>query len=219
LIARFRIPLALVLAMPLFFSACSTAVVRETDQGERRQLYLERQATLAGIDNWSLDGRLAVSDGKDGGSGTLRWRQSAAETKMDFHGAFGRGAWRLRADQSGAMLERADGRIFRKLTINDLASSQLGWEIPVDALSWWVRGLAAPEEGAAFPSSNAPRVEPDDAGLPRLLRQHGWTIEFDRYRPVGSVTLPFKLTARRDGHSVKLVVRQWELPAKQGFND
>lgn len=219
MIARFRIPLALVLALPLLFSACSTAVVRETDQGERRQLYLEREAMLAGIDDWALDGRLAVSDGEDGGSGKLRWRQSAAETEMDFHGALGRGAWRLQANRNGAVLELADGRVFREPTVNGLASSQLGWEIPVDALSWWVRGLAAPEERGALTSSEALRVEPDDAGLPRLLRQHGWTVEYDRYRLVGSVNLPVKLTARRDGHSVKLVVRHWELPASQGFDD
>jgi outer membrane lipoprotein LolB len=219
LIARFRIPFALVLALPLLFSACSTAVVREADQGERRQLYFEREAALAGIDDWALDGRLAVSDGEDGGSGKLRWRQSAAETEMDFHGALGRGAWRLQANRNGAMLELADGRVFREPTVNGLASSQLGWEIPVDALSWWVRGLAAPQEGVALRSAEALRIEPDEAGLPRLLRQHGWTVEYGRYRLVGNVNLPVKLTARRDGHSVKLVVRQWELPASQGFDD
>lgn len=216
---RFRILFALVLAMPLLFSACSTTVVRDMDQGEREQRYLERQAMVAGIENWSLDGRLAVSDGKDGGSGKLRWRQFAAETEMDFHGALGRGAWRLQANLNGAVLELADGRVFRQATVNDLARSQLGWEIPVDALSWWVRGLAAPVDGRASLSSETLRIVPDEEGMPELLQQHGWTVEYDRYRLVGGVTLPVKLTARRGSHSVKLVVREWELSVNGGFND
>jgi len=122
---------------------------------------------------------------------------------MDFHGAMGRGAWRLEADGQGARLELADGTIDHARSVNLLVQSQLGWEIPVDSLSWWVRGLAAPGE--------IEQRKIDGQGNLDQLVQDGWTIEFGSYRSIGNVDLPLKLTAQQADWKVKLVVRDWEM--------
>lgn len=148
-----------------------------------------------------------MSDEEDGGSGTLRWSQSAGETRLDFHGALGRGAWTLVADDDSARLQLADGRSFQGYDLNDLVESQLGWHVPVDALSWWVRGLEAP--------GGTEMRNLGEGGELTDLKQSGWVIEFTRYREQGGVLVPGKMVARQNDKTVKLAVRDWNLGTKE----
>ena len=165
--------------------------------------YRDRSGRLEGIRDWGLEGRLAVNDGEDGGSGNFSWAQQAGENHMDFHGALGRGAWRLNADSEEAVLELANGEVHRASTISELVMSQLGRHVPVEPLKYWVRGLKAPGKSEA--------LELDEKGLLVKLSQFGWDIEFDRYRKTQNIEMPAKMTARRDKQMVKLVVRNWTL--------
>ena len=122
---------------------------------------------------------------------------------MSFHGALGRGAWRLSADSGGARLELADGSVYEARTVSELARRQLGWSVPVDSLGWWVRGLQAPGDVGSR--------KLDVEGVPALLVQHGWTIEFDGRRDVDGVPMPTRVTARQGERRVKLVIREWSL--------
>jgi len=188
-------------------AACGTVRPIDQDQSERQPLYDQRLARLGPLDSWTLEGRLAISDDRDGGSGFLNWRQESGESQMDFHGALGRGAWRLEAGRDGAELAFADGRVYRADSIDALLRSQVGWQVPVDKLSWWIRGLAAPG-----------KVEwrsLDEAGRLSQLEQFGWSIEYGRYGPVGGETMPVKMTARQADRTVKVAVRKWDLQVGQ----
>ena len=190
----------LLVSIAILVQACSTVPTGGLPPADR---YEARADALAATTGWALKGRLALRDERDGGSGTLQWRQGIEGSRMDFHGALGRGAWRLQADSSGAELELADGRRFRAETVNELALEQLGWTVPVDALAWWVLGLQAPGAVEA-------RVLSEDGTLQRLL-QRDWIIEYGRYREVDGLELPIRLTATRGERSVRLAVRDWVL--------
>jgi len=182
---------------------CATVRPLDAEQAARLPLYEQRAARLELRQTWALEGRLAVSDDRDGGSGVLSWRQRPGNSRMDFHGALGRGAWRLLAGADGAELEFADGRQYRADSIDDLVRGQIGWAVPVEALAWWVRGLAAP-------GKLQHRVL-DEEGRLSLLQQDGWRIEFGRYGTVEGEAMPAKMTARQDDRTVKLAIRKWEL--------
>lgn len=190
----------LLASLALAIQACSTVPAAAVPASLR---YDERAEALASVPGWMLKGRLAVRDDRDGGSGTLQWRQGPESGRMDFHGALGRGAWRLETDPAGAQLELADGSRYQAPTVNELLEVQLGWTVPVDALAWWVRGLQAPGDVSR-------RVLSAD-GTIELLSQNDWTIEYGRYREVDGVALPLKLTATRGERRVKLAVRDWVL--------
>ena len=193
--------------MVFALAACSTVRPLDLEQSDRQPLYEQRSARLGPLDSWTLEGRLAISDDQDGGSGFLQWRHDSGDSRMDFHGALGRGAWRLEAGQNGAQLEFADGRIYRADSIDALVRGQVGWKVPVDKLSWWVRGLAAP--------GKVEQWELDEAGRLSQLDQFGWSIEYGRYGAVGADTMPLKMTARQADRTVKLVIRKWELQGGQ----
>jgi len=202
LIQRFCLKRLTALGLLLMVSACSTAPVVTKQQDT---LYQSRASEIGSRNSWELEGRLAVNDGKDGGSGNFNWSRQADSTQMDFHGALGRGAWHLEADANGAKLEMANGEVSRAATVNDLARQALGWQIPVDALEWWVRGLEAP--------GTSQDRELDERGLLTRLSQFGWNIEYGRYNDSDVVLMPYKMTARRENQTVKLLVRRWYLSA------
>lgn len=191
------------LGVALLLQACSSVPTATVSTTELETRYGSRAAELSALDSWTLEGKLAVNDGNDGGSGKLRWQEGDEQSRMDFHGALGRGAWRLVSGPGGAELELADGRAYQAASVSELVRGQLGWSVPVEALSWWVLGLQAPG------SADARAFEAD--GTLKSLSQQGWNIEFDRYREHDGFNMPMKVTARQAEKSVKLAVRQWEL--------
>lgn len=200
---RSPILLLLVALAAWALAGCSAVQPLEGEQAARQPLYDQRMARLGPLDSWVLEGRLAISDDNDGGTGFLSWRQQRGDCRMDFHGALGRGAWRLLAGENGARLEFADGRVFHADSIDALVRGQVGWQVPVDRLSWWVRGLAAPGE--------VQQRLLDEEGRLSQLSQDGWSIEFGSYGAVGRETMPLKMTARQNDRTVKLAIRKWEL--------
>lgn len=195
----------------LLLAACSTVPPTVVSQAQRQALYETRSDGLKSHGSWLLQGRLAVRNDDDGGSGTFRWRVEPGASRMDFHGALGRGAWRLVADGGGATLDFADGARYYAATVGELVSGQVGWKIPVDSLTWWVRGLAAPERYRQ-------RLL-DERGHLERLEQGGWVIEYGRYTTVDGLDLPTSVTARQRDRVVKLAVKDWQFPSATGGGD
>jgi outer membrane lipoprotein LolB len=187
---------------------CAVAPTPDPGLAARESAYSDNAARVQRLAAWTLEGRLAISDESDGGSGYFRWQQEGARARMDFHGALGRGAWQLVADGRQAVLEFADGSTYRADSIDDLVRGQVGWPVPVDSLAWWVRGLAAP--GAVQDR------QLDAEGRLSELQQADWRIQYGRYGDVGNVVLPLRMTARQEQRTVKLAVRNWELPDATG---
>lgn len=155
------------------------------------------------LEHWRLAGKLAASDGKEGGSGSFSWENQAAETRMSFRGALGKGAWELEAKDGQAVLRFADGREYFADSINQLVTAHMRAKVPVDALSWWVLGLARPNDWE--------QRELDAEGRITFLRQFGWEVNFSGYRLQQDIWLPGKLVARNQQHSVKLAISTWTL--------
>jgi len=200
-----------VLSLTVLLSACSSMQPVDVDERVRVNLYEMRSDQLATYGDWSMVGRLAVSNSEDGGSGHFSWKRNSGESQMDFHGALGRGAWRLQAGTQGAELELADGTVHHADSIEQLVRIQVGWEIPVDELSWWVRGLVAP-------GGYQERLIDREGNLSEL-HQNGWTIEFGGYRTFEGMSLPVKLVARQADWKVKLAIRDWELFEGKDMNE
>lgn len=187
---------------------CASVSMQAPESAAAVMAYQTRLQELQPLDQWTLRGRLAISDGMEGGSGNLIWQNDGDRTRMSFHGAMGKGAWQLQADPSGARIELANGEIHEAATVAALVVQELGWQIPIDALTWWVKGLADPAKWESR--------ELNGHGLLVKLSQFGWEVEFGNYDEVGGSMLPSKLTARRGKYLVKMVVRTWELKAEAG---
>jgi outer membrane lipoprotein LolB len=205
---RFALRNSCLLILLLFFlNACTGVVVKESAPGGSAA-YQTRADQLDAVSEWGLVGKISLDDGDQGGSGRLQWDIKGNASEMDFHGALGRGAWNLQIEPGMVMLREANGAESSSHDVNTLVQDRIGWSIPVAALQWWVRGLAAP--------GTTEKEELDARGLLKSLDQFGWRIDFNRYKLIGETELPVRLDAVRGDYRVKLAISRWRMDIGDG---
>jgi outer membrane lipoprotein LolB len=163
------------------------------------------------VGEWSLSGRIAVANGKQGGSGRIDWKQKLDSYTISLSAPVTRQSWRLSGDADGARLEGVEGGPREGADVESLLQSTTGWDIPVRALSDWVRGI-----GATSPEFGPAKVEYGAGNLPSRLQQAGWLIEYQDWQPAADgPVMPARLVATRGQAKVRLIVDQWSLGAGQ----
>lgn len=191
----------------LTLNACTGVGVKEAGPVDEAAVE-DRKAKLNATTEWGLSAKISLDDGEDGGSGKLNWDIENNHSELDFHGAFGRGAWNLQIGPDGALLKLSDGTEQTAASVSELVRMHLGWPVPLDALQWWVRGLAAP--------GNIQDEEWGSDGLLISLRQFGWNVDFNRYDSVEGLDLPVRLNAKRENYRVKLAISRWRMDVNHG---
>jgi len=182
----------------VLIAGCTTPRVKPDADLLARQS--ERERALAAHRDWQLAGRLGVSNGHDGGSGSLEWKQDGDAFHFSVHAPVTGKTWVLSGDAHRVVL---DGLRDRPIEGNDAAAlleRELGWHVPVAELTEWVRGARAGGEA---------RIEFRSDGLPALIEQNGWKIEYPDYDSALSPPLPRKIFASRGEYRVRLSVSQW----------
>ncbi|TWI00874.1 outer membrane lipoprotein LolB [Luteimonas cucumeris] len=205
----------LLAVMALLLAACVPRTVRaplpslspqELADAQARQA--THEAKIRAVPSWSLHGRVALSNGRDGGSGSLDWRQQGDTYEVSLSAPVTRQSWRLSGDAAAARLEGLEGGTRTGSDPERLLREATGWEIPVAALSSWVRGVRADE--AVF--GPATLAFGSDHRLARI-EQAGWTIDYSAWQMQAGndgFALPNRLNAQRDQARVRLVVDRWD---------
>ena len=60
--------------------------------------WLERRDYMRQLDDWRMEGRLALKTGADGYNGTVSWEQIEDDLDFRFRGPFGIGGFRIHGD-------------------------------------------------------------------------------------------------------------------------
>lgn len=200
----------IVLAMAASLAACASRPVRTVLPPAQQQVAEEaqsaREAALRADTDWSLTGRIAVSTGRDGGSGRIEWRQSGDRYEVSLSAPVTRQSWRLSGDAAGAMLEGLDGGPRSGADAAAVLREATGWDVPIVALADWVRGARSGMPGPAV-------VSFDGAGRLSTIEQGGWTIAYawPEATPgtVDAPALPARIDARRGEARVRLLIDDW----------
>lgn len=165
----------------------------------------QREAGLAPFAAWALQGRVALSNGRDGGSGRIDWRQDGARYEVALSAPVTRQSWRLTGDAAGARLEGLQGGTRQGADAGSLLLEATRWEIPVAALASWARGLRADDSHGLATLRYAA-----DGRLARI-EQGGWVIDYGDWRAsaIPGIELPNRLNASRGEARVRLIVDRW----------
>ncbi|WP_369934008.1 lipoprotein insertase outer membrane protein LolB [Xanthomonas tesorieronis] len=176
-----------------------------------RQAEAARGAWLQAHPQWSFQGRVAITKGRNGGSGRIDWAQQQREYRIELSAPVTRQSWRLTGDsqRGGGRLEGLDGGPRAGEDAQQLLLEATGWEIPVNLLPDWVRGQVALDAGAPE------QVSYDAEGRPQALRQMGWEIQFQEWYPPsdGRPALPRRIEARNGDAKVRLLLDHWDFAA------
>lgn len=158
---------------------------------------LAQMQHLQQLGSWRLEGRLALANARDSISASIVWQHSPDGEAIELVGPLAQG--RVRINVTPGLVVVDDGENPREYTgdVNAIVSSQLGVEVPVNALRFWVLGVNDPQ---------LPVVEQRGG-----FDQQGWRIRYREMQQVREESLPRKLTADKDQTKIKLIVDQWEL--------
>ncbi|MBL8301044.1 MAG: outer membrane lipoprotein LolB [Rhodanobacteraceae bacterium] len=184
----------------LVLAACAPLRLREDDATLGAQRL--REAVLLAQSRWQLSGRIAVSNGDDGGNAEVDWSQDGARYDLRLRAPVTGKNWRLHGDRNFATLEGVRDEVLRGSNAAELLAREVNWQLPVNELEYWVRGLRAPGAKAELVF--------DEVQRPAKLLQSGWTIEYREYFADREPALPRKVFATKGRHRVRLFVEGWQ---------
>jgi outer membrane lipoprotein LolB len=232
--ARRAMPaLQLPIVVALLLSACVTQAVKPLPP-TADQIAIQESQLVAREDAvrlhpvWSFTGRVALKNGKNGGSGRIEWKQNGDVSQISLSAPITRQSWVLTLDENGARIDGLEGG---PRTGNDAAAllrETTGWEIPIAALADWARGLRASPADAA-------QMQTAANGHLLHLQQNGWAIDYHwpQTTPItpamqqriddatgdaklqlivdAAVELPQRIDAVKDAAQIKLIVDAWKV--------
>lgn len=193
--------LVAVIAILLTATACAP-LWQQRPASEPDLLWQLRYQALVQFDQWQLQGRTAITQGKEGWNAGLRWQENRGVYQIKIEGPFSQGGITLDGDASQAVLVMADGQKISAADPEVLIKEALGIQLPVSALRDWVRGIP-------YSSMNIDRLELDAEGQITHLVQQGWDISFLKYVPFGIYSMPAKIFIKNQDLSLRLAVTRW----------
>lgn len=186
----------------LSLAACAVVPV------DRAQTRAQRDGQLSALKDWELHGRVALrTEANRGGQTSLLWHYHDERHVIVLRGPLGGGLLRLQQDRDGAILQDAERREYRAASAEELLYSVSGWRMPLSAMEYWMRGLAAP--------SDIVSEERDEYGRLARLQQSGWDVHFLEYIPSGNYELPSRLNLilpgpdRQVRAEARIIVEEW----------
>lgn len=173
----------------LLLAACAT-LPDATDKTP-----LSRQS----LDEFALEGRFSLRQGEKNHSGRLSWRHTVTHDELLLSSPFGQGIAGISVNAQTATLTTSDGKTYSASDAQTLTEQVLGYRLPLEQLTDWVRGRSAETDV----------VERDDHGRPLRLQHLDWRIEF-AYDGDASDALPGRLFAERTGtFELRLRIDEW----------
>ncbi|MGJ7904811.1 lipoprotein insertase outer membrane protein LolB, partial [Lysobacter sp. 1R34A] len=131
-------------ALAVVLSACAGhGVKRPPPEALPAAVAAEREAgriaRVRADDEWSLTGRIAVSNAGKGGSGRIEWNQRGERFEVALSAPVTRQSWRLAGGPGEARLEGLEGGPREGADAAAVLHEATGWDIPVEALADWLR--------------------------------------------------------------------------------
>ncbi|KAF1013895.1 MAG: Outer-membrane lipoprotein LolB [Stenotrophomonas maltophilia] len=211
---RFPIRPLLLAAVTLAMAACTSVGTQKTPAPEvvytvspaAERAEEARVQALRAQPQFTFQGRVSVSKGRNGGSGRIDWSQQGSAYRIQLSAPVTRQSWTLEGDTAsgGGRLDGLGDGPRAGDDARQLLLEATGWDIPVNELPDWTRGLVLRGSGESA-------VERDAEGRPRRMQQAGWVVQYLDWYPAlgGSPALPRRIEASRGDAKARLLVDQW----------
>lgn len=162
----------------------------------------ERETKVGDIENWQINGKVAIQTNKNSGSASVDWSQHQDHYVISLMGPLGANALKLIGNPGSVTMQTANGKSQTASTGEQLLAQQ-GYHLPVSSIRYWVRGLPVP---------NIPATKQFDASKRlSLMVQQGTRIQYLSYTNVGKIDLPDKIFITSPSLQVKLIIYKWKL--------
>jgi len=151
--------------------------------------------------NWFLKARVAIKTPEENVSANLEWRNDSDDFDFHIYGLFGATYTHLIQQDDKATLKLPEDKIYYSDNAQRLMRQNLGWDFPIDALSFWIKGL---------PSGKAEEsLTRDPQGQLQNIKFRDWKVEFSRYQSYSGYLMPRMIKATHPQMSLRIAVKKW----------
>lgn len=155
-----------------------------------------RKATLQ-VKEWYFEGRLAFANEAESLAASINWRHGLSEENIELIGPLAQGRISIAVRPEGVNINDGDSNRFFSGAVADIFQEQLGMNVPVDSLKYWVLGISDPQQSFIAQEEG--------------FFQQGWLVRFKEMQRVREVLLPKKLWMEKDKTRIKIIVDRWDL--------
>jgi len=163
-----------------------------------------RRALLESLTLWEFTGRIGVRDDRESHSSRIRWQQQGDRYVINLWGTLNAGATQITGRPGEVILQQEGKTPLTAATAEDLVYDQLGYELPVAQLSFWIKGMPAPGANSA-PSFNTEHHLIS-------LEQDGWLVQYLGYTNYATESLPTRIRIEKPPLRLDFVRLDWTLP-------
>ncbi|TDW62039.1 lipoprotein insertase outer membrane protein LolB [Oceanimonas baumannii] len=156
---------------------------------------------LTKLEHWQLAAKLGIITPDERGSLSLFWRNNSDDYRLNLTNVVGKRVFDLSRLSGRIELIDSEGQRHTADNARDLVYRLTGWDLPVEQLADWIKGLPG----------NADTVSFDQDGRPALVQSHGWQLRYLGYTQIDQLWLPSRLELSHAGTTLKLAVSRWEL--------
>ena len=173
-----------------FLSTCAIAPPASENSDWSRQ-----RDQLQELDSWELRGRVNVRYDNESHTPRIIWLQQNVDYNIRLWGTFNAGATEI-VGRPGFVTMENDGQTLSANSPEDLILEQLGYELPVSQLNYWIKGLPAPEPEAQLVFNELNQLT--------TIQQADWTINLSDMRQYGALSLPRRVELTRPRNAIRL---------------
>ena len=185
------------MSFAFLFAGCANKPLTTIKNFERYQ------SQLAAEVDWQVRGRINVRTPDDSDTVSVTWKNTNKDYTIRLSGTLGIGTTRIQGNDKWVTLERGGEEPAVYRSAEELVYVELGREIPINDLHYWVRGLTAPQPKPT-------QLDLSEAGNLATLQQAGWSLTYSEYTAVGRWNMPRKIIAERDDFVLTLYGLRWE---------
>ena len=183
--------------LTLILQNCSNTTLSKNDLG-----WLEQKELIEQSNNWQLRGRVNVRYHDESHTPRIQWQQQDDKYRIRLWGTFNTGNTIITGEPNLVTMEH-DGKIVTATSPEDLILENLGYELPVSYLEFWIRSLPSPKSDS--------ELEFNDLENLSMIKQDGWEVSYPEVRQFDGVTLPrrVEITKATDDIRLRFVGLSW----------
>lgn len=132
-----------------------------------------RERQLQKITSWTMEGALSITHGKERELVRFKWEQQPDRYAISIFGPLNIGGIRIIGNTRGVEFWRTNKKCIRARTPEQLMTNQLGWQLPISNLRYWILSLPA--------KSKVHTQDFDQYEHLTQLSQSGWYIKYSEF--------------------------------------
>lgn len=191
----------------LFLSNCASQVPLNQSHQAYKSANQHSQ-TIAKLTRWQIQGKIALLQKDKRESANIFWKndQQSEKQTLNLTTYLGINVLKLHSEGEQHTLE-VSGEKYQTDDINQLILQLTGYQLPTQALSFWLKG-------APFSEDDLVKTH-NTSFLPEQITSHyrgaDWIIDYKKYSQFSGYQLPTHIVLKQNDFTLKIIIHQWTL--------